>query len=81
MFGAVALLPSNYAAHSWYPQRCCSGNDCFAANHVRRLPDGVLELSTGTAMVRIRRTFPIEPSPDGKSHFCVCASDRGGRPA
>jgi len=35
VFGAVALLPSNAAAHSWYPQQCCSGNDCFTADHVR----------------------------------------------
>jgi hypothetical protein len=63
--GAVAHLPSNPAAHSWYPQRCCSGNDCFLADRVRHLPDGVLELSTGAIVVRISRSFPIEASPDG----------------
>jgi hypothetical protein len=77
VFGAVALTPSNPAAHSWYPQRCCSGNDCFPADHVRRLPDGTLELSTGTIMVRIARSFPIEASPDGKPHFCVYDSGWG----
>ena len=77
VFGAVALLPSNLAAHSWYPQRCCSGHDCFLADHVRRLPDGALELSTGKITVRITRSFPIEASPDGKSHFCVYDSGWG----
>ena len=77
MFGAVALLPSNPAAHSWYPQRCCSGNDCFLAESVRHLSDGALELSTGAIVVRIGRGFPIETSPDGKSHFCVYDSGWG----
>ena len=77
VFGAVALLPSNIAAHSWYPQRCCSANDCFLADYVRRLPDGTLELSTGTIVVRIARGFPIEASPDGRPHFCVYDSGWG----
>lgn len=77
MFGAAAILQSNAAAHSWYPPRCCSGNDCFLADHVRRLPDGTLELSAGTIVVRIARSFPIEASPDGKPHFCVYDSGWG----
>ena len=77
VFSGVALLPSNPAAHSWYPQRCCSGNDCFLADHVRRLPDGALELSTDKIMVRITRSFRIEPSPDGKPHSCVYDSGWG----
>jgi hypothetical protein len=76
-FSAVALLPSDPAAHSWYPERCCSGNDCFRADHVQRLRDGTLEISTGAVVVRIPRSFPIEASPDGKAHLCVYDSGWG----
>jgi hypothetical protein len=81
VFGAAALLPSNPAPHSWYPQRRCIGNDCFLADNVRRLPDGTLELSTGTIVDRIARSFPIEASPDGKPHFCIYDSGWGFRRA
>jgi hypothetical protein len=74
LFGAIS---SNAAAHSWYPQRCCSGDDCFVADHVRRLPDGTLELSRGRIVVRVTHSFPIEASPDGRSHFCVYDSGWG----
>ena len=77
LFGAVALSPSNLAAHSWYPQRCCSEKDCFLADHILRLPDGVLEFTTGEVVLRVPRSFPIEASPDGKSHICVYDSGWG----
>jgi hypothetical protein len=59
------------AAHSWYPDRCCHGKDCFKADKVKRFADGTLEISKGDIVVRITRTFPIEASPDGQPHFCV----------
>lgn len=73
----MLLYPSLVAAHSWYPKRCCSGMDCYQADRVRRLADGTLELSKGGILVRVTRAFPVEASPDGKSHFCVFDSGWG----
>jgi hypothetical protein len=75
--GVLLLLPQLVAAHSWYPKRCCHDMDCFLADNVHRLADGTLELSKGSIRVRVTRTFPIEPSPDGKPHFCVWDSGFG----
>jgi hypothetical protein len=74
---AVAPLPANVAAHSWYPRRCCHNMDCFPADKVHRLPDGTLELWGNTIRVRVPRSFPIEASPDGRPHFCVFESGWG----
>jgi hypothetical protein len=51
--------------------------DCYQADRVRRLADGTLELSKGEILVRVTATFPIEASPDEKSHFCVYESGWG----
>ena len=75
--GLLSSFPHLVAAHSWYPGWCCNEMDCFAADSVRRLADGTLELSKGTIRVRVARTFPIEASPDGKPHFCVWDSGYG----
>lgn len=74
---AGAVFPSLAGAHSWYPKRCCHDRDCVPADTVRRLADGTLVLSSGTIVVRITRSFPIEASPDGKAHFCVFESGWG----
>jgi hypothetical protein len=75
--GMAMLQPGVAAAHSWYPKRCCAGHDCHQADSVRRLDDGTLELSKGDIRVRVTRTFPAEPSPDGRPHFCVFDSGWG----
>ena len=77
MLAAAALVPSHPAAHSWYPKRCCNEGDCFQADRVRRLSDGTLEIANGDLIVRITPTFPVEASPDGKTHFCVFDSGWG----
>jgi hypothetical protein len=69
-----ALLPFNSAAHSWYPQQCWSGNDCFAADHVRRLP-GVLELDA--IVVQITQLLRDRAQPGREPHFCVYDSGWG----
>ncbi len=74
---ALVLLAPGARAHSWYPERCCAGMDCVRADRVLHHPDGTLELSRGSMRVRVPRTFPIEPSPDGEPHFCVWESGVG----
>ncbi len=79
--GAVAVLPViPVAAHSWYPKRCCHDRDCFPAERMWRLEDGTLVLTHGAIFVRVAPGFPIEASPDGKSHFCVYESGFGHEP-
>ena len=73
----VALQPAPVTAHSWYPKRCCHDMDCHPADTVHRLPDGTLVLSRGAIRVRVPQGFPIEASPDGRSHFCVFESGWG----
>jgi hypothetical protein len=45
-----------------------------------RLEDGTLVLTHGAIFVRVAPGFPIEASPDGKSHFCVYESGFGHEP-
>jgi hypothetical protein len=80
LLGFWVLHPHVAAAHSWYPKRCCHDRDCYRADMVRRLSDGTLVLSHGNIVVRVPRTFPIEVSPDGKTHFCVFESGWGLEP-
>jgi hypothetical protein len=54
--------------------------DCQPADSVQRLPDGTLVLTHGPIKVRVPPGFPIEPSPDGRSHFCIYDSGWGPEP-
>ncbi len=76
----TAAIAFRAEAHSWYPKRCCHDQDCFPAERTWRLADGTLVLSHGAIFVRVAPGFPIEPSPDGKSHFCVYDSGAGPEP-
>jgi hypothetical protein len=56
------------AAHSWYPEECCSDADCepIASEHVQERPDGF-------SVFGGRFTVPHDqarPSPDGGYHGC-----------
>ena len=74
--GAI-LWPTIAWSHSWYPARCCNDQDCFPADRLERLADGTLLLTQGRIVVRVTKLFPIEPSPDGRAHFCVWDSGWG----
>jgi hypothetical protein len=71
---AGAPPPPPASSPSWYPKRCCHDRDCHPADTVRRLPDGTLVLSRGAIVVRVTQSFPVEASPDGRTHFCVYES-------
>jgi len=74
---AAVIFPAIATAHSWYPKRCCHNLDCFPADRFERLADGALVLAHDTIVVRVTQSFPVEPSPDGRAHFCVYDSGWG----
>lgn len=74
---AAVLAPAIAAAHSWYPKRCCNDQDCFPADRIERMADGTLVLAHGEIVVRVTKSFPVEPSADGRPHFCVWDSGWG----
>jgi hypothetical protein len=77
MFLFVVPVSPVVKAHSWYPERCCRDHDCFPADRVQRLRDGILVLSYRAIVVRVAKSFPVEPSPDGRPHFCIYESGWG----
>lgn len=66
--GASAAVPA--AAHSWYPDECCSGEDCMPVDDIDRDAAGDYVVRAGRHVVRVPRAFPVRPSPDGRPHVC-----------
>lgn len=68
----IAALVGHGYAHSWYPSRCCAGNDCApleGLDAVQRRMDGWFIPATGET-IPFDRT---EPSEDLRFHRCVRA--------
>jgi hypothetical protein len=72
---AAVLAPKSTAAHSWYPQSCCSNQDCEA------IPiDGIIDTGNGYHVIYLSPRFgPIDEfvprdkarySEDGGFHGC-----------
>ncbi len=67
-----ALLGAQPAvAHSWYPEKCCAGNDCSKVDSVEKLPDGDFLFRAGPISVVVPAEFQRLPSPDSDTHVCV----------
>ena len=74
MFAAPLLLLASAEgahAHSWYPPRCCSGEDCRKVERIDFLPDGAMIMHAGPMKVMVPRFFVQEPSADGDAHICA----------
>jgi hypothetical protein len=57
-------------AHSWYPVRCCSGEDCAPVIHTVPVEGGKwVTSSRGTVFVP--KTFRIDTSRDNDAHICM----------
>lgn len=65
------LLAAGTAAHSWYPHRCCTEQDCVRVDRIERRPDGSLLVTAGHIDVEIPKGFPAEPSLDHDAHVCT----------
>ena len=70
-FGAVAPGTRQALAHSWYPAKCCSGQDCRKVDSIEKLEDGDLLFRAGPVSVVVPAEFQRLPSPDNNTHVCV----------
>ena len=57
-------------AHSWYPIRCCSGEDC--APVIRKVPaEGGKWVTSSRGTVFVPNSFRTDASRDNESHICM----------
>jgi hypothetical protein len=68
---AIVCSASLVRAHSWYPQRCCGGEDCRKVDRIETLEDGDLLFHAGSISVVVPAEFMRLPSPDNDTHVCV----------
>ena len=69
---AITVIPVAAGAHDWYPNECCSGNDCAPAESVLRRADGSYEVFVRGMSVLIPSGYDEwKRSPDGRIHVCV----------
>lgn len=69
--GGVTLGAAPAAAHSWYPEKCCAGQDCAKVDSIEKLEDGDLLFRVGAISVVVPAEFQRLPSPDSDTHVCV----------
>lgn len=65
----VLFSPAN--AHSWYPQDCCSGQDCAEVEEIIDHPDGSSTVKTKHGTAKMPKGFKKRPSQDNKDHACI----------
>jgi hypothetical protein len=70
-FTADVLATPDAVAHSWYPEKCCSGQDCMKVDSIEKLPDGDLLFRAGAVSVVVPAEFRRQTSPDNDTHVCV----------
>jgi len=77
VLGAIALSATGAGAHSWYPKKCCSGEDCRMVDWIEHLPDGDQLFHAGSISVVVPAEFLRLPSEDSRTHVCVYRIDSG----
>ncbi len=68
---AVVVGTGHSVAHSWYPARCCGGQDCMQVDSIEVLDDGDMLFRAGSISVVVAAEFQRLPSPDNHTHVCV----------
>jgi len=68
------------SAHSWFPMRCCGGQDCRKVDKIDFLPDGDMIMHVGYMEVLVPRSFLKERSEDADAHVCVSIATGTYRP-
>jgi hypothetical protein len=69
--GALVSGAPRAGAHSWYPSKCCSGQDCRKVDRIEHLPDGDSLFHAGSISVVVPAEFMRLPSQDNDTHVCV----------
>jgi hypothetical protein len=75
--GAFVPVSSRALAHSWYPEKCCGGQDCHKVDRIERLPDGDSIFYAGSITVVVAAEFLRLPSEDNDTHICVYRINNG----
>ena len=75
--GAIVCGIPRVLAHSWYPPRCCSGQDCRKVDSIQTLEDGDQLFRAGSSSVIVPAEFMKLPSQDNDTHICVYRIDSG----
>jgi hypothetical protein len=57
-------------AHSWYPEECCSDDDCVPADAINADDRGATIVSVGDYRIGIPAGLKPRSSPDGRIHIC-----------
>lgn len=60
-------------AHSWYPEKCCSDDDCSVATGMFFNKDGSMTFTSrhGTAVLPFDEKYKIQRSEDNNWHVCM----------
>lgn len=64
-------------AHSWYPENCCSGQDCAEVLSAETLSNGDLRVTSIHGTTVVPKGFPRLPSQDKNEHICMRAFHEG----
>jgi hypothetical protein len=68
--GSISSVTRRAVAHSWYPARCCGGEDCKRVDSIEMLADGDMLFRAGSIAVVVPAEFMRLPSPDNDAHVC-----------
>lgn len=71
VLGPIVSGASRALAHSWYPAKCCGGQDCHDVDRIEPLPDGDALFHAGSISVVVPAEFLRLPSQDNHTHVCV----------
>ena len=79
--GLMLALVVPAHTHSWYPQNCCSGQDCMRVERVETNNNGDYILYTTfksqNVFIFISKDAPMQSSSDEFWHICLRYDDRG----
>lgn len=83
LFGFYVFLFATYQAkaHSWYPQDCCSEQDCAPASSMffdNKTGDLIFTSKHGTGILKWVDRKKIRPSEDDQWHVCLLNPQMGG---
>ncbi len=70
VLAALVAIPSDTAAHEWYPSDCCSGNDCAPVELIQSA-EGGWWMTSKHGKVFVPHTERRRESKDHRMHVCM----------